>query len=128
MATRPTLEDPYERQTVRVGASRLGGEGLHAIRYQVFGIRYFPTLRPITRGTLVAYFSGLLVPVDSVERAWEAAAGVALGSLSQGEPQFTNPKLTGAIPKATRGWRSTYTGRATWWLWTQRLISTCHQR
>jgi hypothetical protein len=50
------------------------------------GYLIFAALRPITRGTLVAYFSGRLVPVDSVERAWEAATGIALDSLAPGEP------------------------------------------
>lgn len=39
----------------------------------------------VAGGRLVAYFSGLLVAVDSVERAWEEREGVRVDALEKGD-------------------------------------------
>ena len=72
----PNLEDPYERTMVKVGPSRLGGQGLH-----------MRTAAP-TPGTLLAYFSGILVPVDSLEKAFEKELGAPMNSLQRNDSRL----------------------------------------
>ena len=69
----PNKEDPYERRMVEVGPSRLGGEGLHM------------RMAAPAPGTLLAYFSGLLVPVDSLEKAFEEELGAPVASLKHND-------------------------------------------
>merc|ERR1719180_152076 len=76
IGSKPTQEDPYERRMVKVGPSRLGGEGLHM------------RMPAPTSGTLLAYFSGLLVPVDSLEQAFEEELGAAVTSLQHNDSRL----------------------------------------
>ena len=73
---RPNQEDPYERRMVKVGPSRLGGEGLHM------------RIAAPAPGTLLAYFSGILVPVDSLEKAFEDELGATVTSLQQNDSRL----------------------------------------
>ena len=72
----PNKEDPYERRMVKVGPSRLGGEGLHM------------RMAAPAPGTLLAYFSGLLVPVDSLEKAFEEELGAPVTSLQHNDSRL----------------------------------------
>ena len=99
MASRPTLEDPYERRMVQVGPSRLGGEGLFI-------------KKDTPKATLLAYFSGFLIPVDSIMMEWEAKLGCDIDSLQPGRCS-QDPSQELVTVQVTADWRSTWRGRVT---------------
>lgn len=99
MSSQPTLEDPYERRMVQVGPSRLGGEGLFI-------------KKDAPKSTLLAYFSGFLIPVDSLMMEWEAKLGCEIESLQPGRC-YLDPAHELVTVQVTADWRSTWRGKVT---------------
>ena len=98
MASQPTLEDPYERRMVQVGWSRLGGEGLFI-------------KKDTPKSTLLAYFSGFMIPIDSIMKEWEAKLGCEIDSLEPG--RCLGLSQVSVAVQVTADWRSTWRGRVT---------------
>jgi len=62
LSSSPTVQDPYEFQTVRVELSRLGGEGLFA-------------RKALPKERLVSYFHGFKITRDTLKENWLSSKG-----------------------------------------------------